>query len=87
MINYISNIDTICILVNIENYEENCRKLIQHLLESRERAKVNDKDNLQHKELLTINDITFQILPNSCKGYACILRNDDYELKISQYKI
>ena len=86
MINYISNIDTIYILVDIEDYEENCRELIQLLMDRRERAKLNDKDNLQHRELLSINDMTFQILPNSCKGYAFILKNDDCELKISQYK-
>jgi len=86
MIKYVSNIDTICILIDIEKYEEDNEKLIQFLMENREQAKVKASENTSDKHFITINDMTFQILPNSCQGYAFIMKNSSYELKISQYK-
>lgn len=86
MIKYVSNIDTICILIDIEKYEEDNEKLIQFLMENREQAKIKASENSSDKHFITINDMTFQVLPNSCQGYAFIMKNSSYELKISQYK-
>lgn len=86
MIKFVSNIDTICILVDIENYEEENIEVMKFLMENKEEAKKIASENSQGKHFITFNDIVFQILPNSCQGYAFILKNNSYELKISQYK-
>lgn len=84
--NYVSNIDTICILVDVENYEKDSRKIINYLRSEKRNAKLEVLYNTVNKHFVTINDITFQLLPNSCKGYAFILKNDAYEIKIAQYR-
>lgn len=85
-INYISNIDTICILVDIENYENNSKKILNFLDEEKEKAKLTAISSADYKHLLTINEVEFQILPFSTQGYAYILRNNSYEVKIARYR-
>ena len=76
----ICNIDTICILVNIENYEKSAKNVLDML--SNEKNKFTNEN---YKNVLTIKDISFELLPNGCKGYAYILKNAGYEIKVSQY--
>lgn len=84
--NYIVNIDTLCILINIEKYEENNKNLFEYLSIEKEKAKMLSKDNSTYKHLIEINGFTFQLLSNSCRGYAYILKNEFFEVKISQFK-
>lgn len=83
---YISNIDTICILVDIENYEENNKELLEYLLQEKEQAKLNAISNASYKHMININDIDFEILNSGKKGYAYILHNSGYQIDIAQYK-
>lgn len=86
MINKISNIDTLYLLVDIKNYERNAEKILDFLKEEKEKAKkiLSDNSNLKHQIL--INGVYFELLPNGSKGYAYLLHNNGYEVKISQFK-
>ena len=84
--NYISNIDTICILVDIENYEENNKELLEYLLQEKEQAKLNAITNASYKHMININDMDFEILNSGKRGYAYILHNSGYQIDIAQYK-
>ena len=86
MINKISNIDTIYILIDINNYETNCNKILQFLEREKEKAKLELVSNANSEHLVTINEMPFKLLSNGTRGYAYILHNAGYEVKISQFK-
>lgn len=83
---YISNIDTIYILVDIENYEANNKQLLQYLSEEKEKAKLNAINNASYKHIININNMNFEIVNSGTKGYSYILNNSGYQIKIAQYK-
>lgn len=83
---YVSNIDTIYILLDFKNYEVKCNKILKFLEDEREKAKLEIVSNANSKHLITINEMPFEMLSNGCMGYAYILHNSGYEVKISQYK-
>lgn len=85
-LNYVSNIDTIYILIDIENYELSAKNILDYLEKEKEEAKLTAISNTSYKHIITINNLTFQLLTNGTKGYAYILHNNGYEVKISQYK-
>ncbi len=84
--NYISNIDTIYILIDIEDYEENNKKLLEYLSQEKEIAKLNAISNASYKHMININNMTFEILNTGTKGYSYILHNSGYQINIAQYK-
>lgn len=86
MINKVSNIDTVYVLIDINNYEKKCNKILQVLEKEKEEAKLELLNNANSKHLITINDMPFEILSNGTKGYAYILHNSGYEVKIAQFK-
>lgn len=80
----IENIDTIYILVDIAEYEQ--KDILQYLKEEKEKALLGATSNTSYKHLIPINNLTFQLLPNGSQGYTYILRNNGYEVKLSQKK-
>lgn len=84
MINKVSNIDTIYVLINIKNYEIRCKNILQFL--EKEKAKLELISNANSKHLITINEMPFELLSNGIRGYAYILHNQGYEVKIAQFK-
>ena len=84
--NYISNIDTICVLVDIENYMENTKNILEYLEQEKEKAKLYVQNNALYKHLITINDMSFSLSINGKKGYAYLLKNNGFEVDIAQYK-
>lgn len=84
--NYISNIDTIYILIDIENYEENNKELLEYLYKEKETAKLTTTSNASYKHMISINNMTFEILNTGTKGYSYILHNSGYQINIAQYK-
>lgn len=81
-------IDTLCAIVDIEGYGNTDKmiKLINSLEEKKQEAKEKANQNLSQKVLVTIGDQTFQILQNGAKGYAYLLHNDAYEVRLAQYR-
>ena len=86
MIKRIINIDTIYLLVNIKNYEVHAKKILDFLKKEKEKAKLLLNSNSNYRHLIDINGMNFELLTNGAKGYAYILHNSGYEIKISQFK-
>lgn len=82
MINKVANIDTIYILIDINNFEE--KEILNYLKEEKEKAIIYSTNNTNNKHLITINEVNFEMLPNGSQGYAYILRNNGYEIKVAQ---
>lgn len=82
----VSNIDTIYILINIHNYEIKSIDILKFLENEKEKAKLEIKSNANSKHFVTISGMVFEILSNGTKGYAYILHNSGYEVKIAQYQ-
>lgn len=80
-INKIANVDTIYILSDIENFDK--LEILNYFKEEKEKALLAATNNAK-KHLITINELTFQLLPNGSQGYTYILQNNLYEVKIAQ---
>lgn len=79
-------IDTLCALVDVFNYDECIKSYISMLEQKKEEAKLLASKCCTEKIMININDLTFQILGNGSKGYAFILHNSEYEVKLSQFR-
>ncbi len=60
----IANIDTIYILVDIEDYENVSSQLLFNLNKEKETAKLKSMDNSNYIHMININDMVFQIRPS-----------------------
>lgn len=72
--------------MDIKNYEKNSIEILQFLEKEKEKAKLELTSNANSEHLITINEMPFKLLSNGTKGYAYILHNAGYEVKISQFK-
>jgi hypothetical protein len=85
-------IDTLCATIDINNYGNvDFEKplnidIIPYLEKQKSEAKSNTTLNMNYKHIIQIGDQSFQLLSNGSKGYAYILHNDAYEIKISQHR-
>jgi len=86
MINKVSNIDTICILIYIENYEISASNLLTRLQKEKQLLLEACRETNNFRYIINISGMEFELLPNGCKGYAFILKNEGFELKISLYQ-
>ena len=59
-------------------------EIIKFFQTEKEKALLGATSNTSYKHLITINGLSFQLLPNGSQGYAYILRNNGYEVKIAQ---
>lgn len=84
--NYVSNIDTLYFLLDIDNYEKNCIDVINRLKYEKEIALYKYKNENNSLHLISINNIQFYINHTGVKGFAFILRNDDYEICIAEFR-
>lgn len=83
MLDYLSNVDTICILIDIQDYENSAKNVLEYLQVEKEKALLAATSNANYNHLITLNDLSFQLLTNGTKGYSFILHNESYEVKIS----
>lgn len=83
---FIPAIDKLCATVDIKDYEVSTSDLILKLEQKKNEAKMVAANNASQKTLINIGTQTFEIYPIGTRGYAYILRNDGYEVKISQYR-
>jgi hypothetical protein len=56
--------------------------MVPYLAINKEEAKAKISQNVGYKHIIQIGNQTFQLLQNGLKGYAYILHNDSYEIKI-----
>ena len=84
--NFISNIDTICVLVDTENYEQEAEQILKYLEKEKENAKLYSLENASYKHLIKINNMSFTLSANGKKGYAYLLQNSGFQVDIAQYK-
>jgi hypothetical protein len=83
-------VDTLCISIDITNYgfkdlDERLQiDILPYLAEQKEEAKIKYSENMNYKHLVEIGGQSFQLLQNGSKGYAYILHNDAYEVKLAQ---
>jgi hypothetical protein len=85
-------IDTLCATIDIKNYgyvdpeQPHDIDIIPYLEQQKGEAKTQNTQNMNNKHIINIGNQSFQLLPNGSKGYAYILHNDAYEIKISQHR-
>jgi len=82
----VSNIDTICVLVDIENYEISAKNVLNLLDIEKEKAKQMLTLDATHKHYIEIGEFKFELLTSGTKGYSCILQNSAYKIYIAKYK-
>lgn len=78
---FLPNIDSIFFSIDISDFENNNRSLLNYLERKKEIAKEDRTDKvIVHLE----KDKKFQILPNGLRFHSYVLHNDSYEIKISK---
>lgn len=82
----VSNIDTIYVLLDIENYEIQSKDILNRLEKEKEEAKKILIYDTTHIHYVKIGDMTFELLTSGTKGYSYILQNSAYKLYIAKYK-
>ncbi|HYE09862.1 MAG TPA: hypothetical protein VEF53_06760 [Patescibacteria group bacterium] len=83
---YIPAIDTLCATIDIQNYEAVAQDLLSKLETKKNEAKLAATNNASQKTTIKLGNQLFQIYPIGTMGYAYILSNDSYEVKLSQYR-
>jgi hypothetical protein len=89
---HIPMIDTLCATIDITHFGnvdlEQSRDIdiIPYLEQQKSEAKAQNTLNMNYKHIIQIGSQSFQLLSNGSKGYAYILHNDSYEIKISQHR-
>lgn len=79
----ISNIDTLKFSVKTKNYQ-NAIDSLADTLESCKALAKSDVTNAK-KAILRIGDMSFYVLANGANGYAYILHNDYYQVKLARW--
>lgn len=79
-------IDTLIATIDIDNYEEVAKELIIKLEDKKNEAKSIASKSFNEKTSIVINGLTFEVLANGSKAHAYILHNDDYEVKLAQFR-
>ncbi len=88
----IPNIDTLCATIDIYNYgfadlkQNRSADLLIKLEQEKCNAKEQQTQGMNQTHIITIGSQSFEILPNGSRGYAYILHNDAYEVKIAQHR-
>jgi len=85
-LNLVSNIDTICILLNVQEYEERANKILNMLEEEKDYAKKIVTSNKTYKHYIKVGNINFELLTNGTKGYSYILQNSAYKIYLAKYE-
>lgn len=81
---FVSNIDTICILLDIENYEESGKSILDILEQEKEFTKCLLTEDANYKHYIELGSMTFELLPTGTKGYSYILQNSAYKIYIAK---
>lgn len=81
----IPNIDTLIVNVRLEHYEYHMKDLFALLEEKKKKAAENMQKYNSCHELVEINSITFEVLPNGSRGHAYILSGEMIKIEVARY--
>ena len=83
---YISNIDTLELTFDIFDYDQCMRYWLPILETAKSKASNYAHDYISEKVFVKIGNVDYEVLPNGAKGYAYILHNDQYQIKLSRFR-
>ncbi|HHY52121.1 MAG TPA: hypothetical protein GX499_02620 [Clostridiales bacterium] len=83
---YIPMVDALAFGLDIEAYEDSAALVLQQLEQCKETAKSRMKDKSPEKVTYQLGDMAFEVLPNGANGYAYILHNHLFQIKIAQFR-
>lgn len=83
---YIPSIDTLCATIDIQNYEAVAQDLLTKLEAKKNEAKLAATNNASQKTTIKLGKQLFEVYPIGTMGYAYILSNDSYQVKLSQFR-
>jgi len=79
-------IDKLNATLNIKNYDESAKEVLSLLEDKKNEAKLVGANNASATVHCQIGNEFFEVKPNGTKGYAYILHNDKYEVKLSKFR-
>lgn len=88
----IPNVDTLCATIDIINYgfgdieRTSPTDILIKLEQAKAEAKAQTAASMNSCHIIQIGNQSFEILPNGSRGYAYILHNDSYEVKLAQFR-
>lgn len=82
----IFNIDTLIISYDIIDYENVVKPYLDELEDCKEKSRKHLYANTDIKEYITINEMDFEVMPAGARGYAYLLHNDLFELRLAKYR-
>lgn len=82
----ISNIDTLIISFDIKDYDSCILKYINELEKAKEMSRNMLYDNKTEREYIVLGNMHFELMANGSRGYAYLLHNDLFELRIAKYR-
>ena len=82
----IAMVDTLVAMIDVQDYEDSAFELLKQIESKKKQAKEKTANGISDKTDISIGTKTFEILSNGSRGYAYILHNDEYEIKLSQFR-
>jgi len=79
-------IDYLSFSVDVAQYEVCLIRYLEELNKLKEAAKEYSTNKTNDKAIINIGGKAFEVLPNGTQGYAFILHNSEYEVKLSQFR-
>lgn len=79
-------IDYLSFGVKPSDYHDVITLLSENLTACKDIAKQNMINKSSEKATINLNNILFEVLPNGANGYAFILHNAEYQIKLMQYQ-
>jgi hypothetical protein len=79
-------IDYLAFGVDIEGYESTINDILPMLQDAKEQAKYNAANKISEKSTIELYSVCFEVMANGAQGYAYILNNDEYQIKLAQFR-
>jgi len=83
---FIPMIDYLSFSADIDQYEDTIKLHLVELKLLKEEAKEYSTNKTNDKATIEIGGKTFEVLANGANGYAFILHNNEYEIKLAQFR-
>lgn len=83
---YLPMIDYLDFSADVEQYSECISRYLDELNTLKEMAKVYSANKTNDKAIIVIGGRTFNVFANGANGYAFILNNGEYQVKLAQFR-